>query len=137
MMTNEEAIMTLKANYPDACFEQLREAVDMAITALTAQPDLEEAYICGETEAEARYHAQQRWIPCSERLPEEDHWLGGSGRQFSDEVLVSVANYDDEDIWTYISQTIDGEWALELPKHCKIIAWMPLPEPYSWAGTFE
>lgn len=27
-MTNEEAIRTLKANYPDACFGQLREAVD-------------------------------------------------------------------------------------------------------------
>ena len=33
-MTNEEAIETLKANYPDACFEQLREAVDIAIEAL-------------------------------------------------------------------------------------------------------
>lgn len=75
----------------------------------------------------------QQWIPCSERMPEEDHWLGGSGRQFSDEVLVSVVNGDDEDIWTYISQTIDGEWALELPRHCKIIAWMPLPEPYQEA----
>lgn len=73
-----------------------------------------------------------RWIPVTEKLPEEDHWLGGSGRQFSDEVLVSVANYDDDDIWTYISQTIDGEWALELPSHCKIIAWMPLPAP--WKG---
>ena len=73
---------------------------------------------------------EQRWIPCSERLPEEDNWLGGSGRQFSDEVLVSVVNYDNEDIWIYISQTIDGEWALELPSHFKIIAWMPLPEPY-------
>ncbi len=36
-MTNEKAIETLKANYPDACFEQLREAVDMAIKALKAQ----------------------------------------------------------------------------------------------------
>ena len=36
-MTNEKAIETLKANYPDACFEQLREAVDMAIEALKAQ----------------------------------------------------------------------------------------------------
>lgn len=71
------------------------------------------------------------WIPCSERLPEEDHWLGGSGRQFSDEVMVSVANYDDEDIWIDISQTIDGQWALELPSHCEIIAWIPLPEPYT------
>ena len=74
--------------------------------------------------------SEQRWVPVTERLPKEDHWLGGSGRQFSDEVLVSVTNYDDEDIWTYISQTIDGEWALELPNHCKIIAWMPLPAPY-------
>lgn len=36
-MTNHEAIETLKANYPDACFEQLREAVDTAISALQAQ----------------------------------------------------------------------------------------------------
>lgn len=74
---------------------------------------------------------EQRWILCSERLPEEDNWLGGSGRQFSDEVLVSVANCNDEDIWTDISQTINGEWVLELPSHCKIIAWMSLPEPYA------
>ena len=33
-MTNKEAIETLRANYPDACFGQLREAVDMAIEAL-------------------------------------------------------------------------------------------------------
>lgn len=38
-MTNEEAIETLKTNYPDACFEQLREAVDMAIEALKEQPE--------------------------------------------------------------------------------------------------
>ena len=78
---------------------------------------------------------EPHWIPCSERLPEEDHWLGGSGRQFSDEVLVSVVNYDDEDTWVYISQTIDGKWALELPRHCEITAWRPLPEPYRGGDT--
>lgn len=36
-MTAAEAIKTLKANYPDACYEQLREAVDVAIEALEAQ----------------------------------------------------------------------------------------------------
>lgn len=36
-MTNVEAIETLRANYPDACFEQLREAADTAIEALKAQ----------------------------------------------------------------------------------------------------
>ena len=40
-MTITEAIETLRANYPDACFEQLREAVDMAINALTAQEQKE------------------------------------------------------------------------------------------------
>ena len=37
LMTNNEAIEVLRANYPDACFGQLREAVDMAIAALTRQ----------------------------------------------------------------------------------------------------
>ena len=37
-MTNIEAIETLRANYPDACYEQLREVVDMTIEALKA-PD--------------------------------------------------------------------------------------------------
>ena len=36
-MDNQEAIETLKANYPDPCFEMLREAVDIAISALKAQ----------------------------------------------------------------------------------------------------
>lgn len=49
-MTNAEAIETLRANYPDACFEQLREAVDKAIKALE----------------------EPKWIPCSERLPEKE-----------------------------------------------------------------
>lgn len=33
-MTREEAIDVLKANYPDRCYELLREAVDTAIEAL-------------------------------------------------------------------------------------------------------
>lgn len=41
-MTNEEAIKVLKANYPDACFGQLREAVDAAIEALTKEAWKEE-----------------------------------------------------------------------------------------------
>jgi rubrerythrin len=40
-MTNSEAIEILQANYPDACFEQLRDAVDIAIYALSAQPTIE------------------------------------------------------------------------------------------------
>ena len=36
-LTEAEAIETLRANYPDACYEQLRCAVDMAINALEKQ----------------------------------------------------------------------------------------------------
>lgn len=89
-------------------FDKWSDAIEMAIKALEAQ----------------------EWIPCKEQLPEEDHWLGGSGKQFSDNVLISITNREDEDAWSDISQTIDGEWALELPRHCKITAWRPLPEPY-------
>lgn len=96
-------------------------------------------YVCEMIDAQPTIEPERKkeWTPCSDGLPEEDHWLGGSGRQFSDEVLVSIANYDDENIWTDISQTIDGEWALELPSHCKIIAWMPLPLPYQGEGEEE
>jgi len=38
-MTNAEAIETLRANYPDAHYEQLREAVDAAIEALKARDE--------------------------------------------------------------------------------------------------
>lgn len=38
-MTREEAIDVLKKNYPDSCFELLREAVDIAIKSLK-QPEI-------------------------------------------------------------------------------------------------
>ena len=37
-MTNEEAIDVLRHNYPSACYEDLCEAVDIAIKALSAEP---------------------------------------------------------------------------------------------------
>lgn len=39
-MTNSEAIETLQANYPDSCYGLLRDAVDTAIRALSAQPEI-------------------------------------------------------------------------------------------------
>ena len=38
-MTNEEAIDVLKHNYPSMCFTELCEAVEIAIQALSAQPE--------------------------------------------------------------------------------------------------
>ena len=76
-----------------------------------ALAQLEEAYISGETEAEARFHAQQRWIPCSERLPEE--------RQ---EILATTTDNAWGDV--VIIRTYYKEM------HKSVIAWMPLPEAF-------
>ncbi len=48
-MTNSEAIEILQANYPDACFEQLRDAVDVAISALK-QPEIIRCKDCKNSE---------------------------------------------------------------------------------------
>ena len=83
------------------------------------------------------------WIPCSERLPEEDFW-SGRGRQFSEHVLVTIVNRgNDDERFTDIAQTVDGIWQLShdvdgdcsLPNWCEVIAWMPLPEPYKGEET--
>ena len=81
---------------------------------------------------------EQRWIPCSERPPEEDFW-SGRGRQFSDHVFVTIVNHaNDDEHFTDTAQTVDGIWQLSndvdgdcrLPNWCEVIAWMPLPKPY-------
>ena len=86
---------------------------------------------------------EQQWIPCSERLPEEDFW-SGRGRQFSEHVLVTIVNRgNDDERFTDIAQTVDGIWQLShdvdgdcsLPNWCEVIAWMPLPEPYKGEET--
>lgn len=56
---------------------------------------------------------EQRWIPCSERLPEEDACYL---------VTTSGTNNDIIDIAYYT----EGIWH----KASRIKAWMPLPEPY-------
>jgi hypothetical protein len=115
-MTNAEAIETLRANYPDACFEQLREAVDKAIKVLE----------------------EQKWILCSERLPEEHEWMGTKrfGTTISDEVYVTFENPKGERFCKHLSfqngklSSFDQSTIDAFYKGSKPIAWKPLPEPY-------
>lgn len=63
--------------------------------------------------------ASLKWIPCSERLPEE-----------LTDVLISDLEGD-----VYITRLIDvindrAEWLAEIRAGADIVAWMPLPESY-------
>lgn len=73
----------------------------------------------------------QGWIPCSERLPDDEE----------NEYLVTILDRDDDVCEVYKGFYQDGKWwtqwchgCLELEKEpCGdniVTAWMPLPEPY-------
>ena len=77
---------------------------------------------------------EQQWIPCSERLPEEKDAgilkkLGINKR--SDYVIATVEAKGER--MTVTACTYDGTWYWDMQyafSDYKIIAWMPLPEPY-------
>ena len=72
---------------------------------------------------------EQRWIPCSERLPKSSGVYIVS-RWFSDgeesEILTDASYYDGCGYW-YDDNRINWGRALVTDK---IVAWMPLPETY-------
>ena len=72
-MTREEAIETLEANYPDACFEQLRDAVDAAIFALK-QPEIIRCKDCEHFHYDMPYVIQGVAVRGHEVC---DFWSGG------------------------------------------------------------
>ena len=57
-MTTNEAIEAIKCNWPDSRYTILREALDMAISALRAKQEQEHECICGSTK-----------LPCSRCNP--------------------------------------------------------------------
>jgi len=71
---------------------------------------------------------QPRWIPVSERLPEEDG-------QYLITVKYKHVNDNYEDVYAEHGEWFDGRWDMFCFGHCgeveDIIAWMPLPESYN------
>lgn len=77
------------------------------------------------------------WIPCSERLPEICQEDCHGNITFSKTVLTTQI-YGDGYVYVGIDKYTTnngGGWLTEVPfdnpeECCKVIAWMPLPEPY-------
>lgn len=65
---------------------------------------------------------ERKWIPCSERLPEDGTW-----NIFSDGETISVERYKMDAIDHFFPQ---GRWF----SFDEAVAWMPLPEPYREEG---
>ena len=70
---------------------------------------------------------EQRWIPCSERLPED-----GEKRYW----VCTDTGYQCECRWTNINHiwtglTTDWHWhIMDIPQYSHVVAWRELPEPY-------
>ena len=95
-MTNAEALETLRANRPDACFEQLRGAVDMAIDALKKQIPVK------PIEKPEKYNENLWHLYC----PSCENWIGmwNSRVKHGD-----MHNNSNSHICPYCGQEIDWE----------------------------
>lgn len=78
--------------------------------------------------------SEQRWIPCSERLPEEKDAgiLKKLGTEKKSEYVLATVEVKGERM-TVTACTYDGKWDWKMKyafPDSKVVAWMPLPEPY-------
>ena len=110
-MIKEEAIEVIEETIDDLCDGRILDLVPVRVSAL-------------EVAIEAL--KQTQWIPCEERLPEED------GQYLITVKYVHVDGY--EDIYAEHGDWADGKWDMFCFGHCgkveSILAWMPLPKPY-------
>jgi len=92
------------------------DAIEKIRALPSAQP---EVLACGEGELSAQ--PEQRWIPVTERLPEDDT-----------EVVVSCTDDsgDSEFSYTTTGWHFKGLWVVGNERSCFVRAWQPLPEPY-------
>lgn len=82
---------------------------------------------------------KQRWIPCSERLPERGidvlvtrDYDGRADFNKSCRYVEVASRHGEDDDVVWISYSDEYKMS---PKNHKVIAWMPLPEP--WRGEQE
>ena len=107
--------------YDEKLYEKIMQILDRRIKQLpSAQPE-------------------QRWIPCSERLPEE---YGEFLVTMTEKAKAKDLGFDIDE--TYIRKMRYNSNGWQLPRHIpswineavkdEVLAWMPLPEPYKEEG---
>lgn len=80
-----------------------------------------EKYIVEKIDSMTTIQPEQRWIPVTEMLPEDDTVVLVCGRSGG----VYTAIHNNSKTW------IRGWWKMNSKNHhCNPTAWMPLPEPY-------
>lgn len=102
-MNNQQAIDRLVKHLEWGWTEETVEAIEMGIHALK----------------------ETQWIPCSEKMPEESGFYMAS-------VYCEVTKESHcRSVWFTFDDDpyAEMEWR-ELPSYEKVVAWMPLPEPY-------
>lgn len=96
----------------------------------------ENQYICEECQKEHRQLAdwleelkslreKSKWIPCSERLPEDESYILVS---FENSTMPDIARYEEDDEGGTFYPRDDEKSYLRYGLF--VIAWMPLPKPY-------
>ena len=112
-MTREEAVELFNSEIknfkrldysPKEAVQEYIDAMEMAIKALEREP---------------------KWIPVSERLPEEGKDVLTQAI-FKDDIKMCVSSRVDYNYWT--------GWRT---RYINIVAWMPLPEPYKAESEVE
>lgn len=104
----------------------------MAIDTIMGQPPEPHypSWYAAQIEKLPAAQPEQRWIPVTERLPENDN-----------EVLITVWDAEDDYVEVYKGFYQGHEWWTQWCHGCSkikdepcgeniVIAWMPLPEPY-------
>ena len=114
------AVEQLMQEFIDSATEFYAKGYNVAKREIALSGEYERAYQRGKADA-------QQWTPCSERLPEEEsksYWI------------CTDDGYQCQCRWTNVNRfwtnlTTDWHWhTMEVPQYSKVVAWMPLPEPY-------
>ena len=118
---------------PDITVEMFRNASLESIEDLMARGEMEDILLPSA-------QPEPRWIPCSERLPEERDWYLGIFKEpdtgwinpipfICDYLLGTKTKATTKEGWILKGHT-DREEYIDYYFNLECVAWMPLPEPY-------